>query len=310
MADVEAELCAAQLGVLVRELPLRTLVARGKDRGAWLNGLVTCNLAKLAPPAAAYGLIVAKNGKIQSEVYTLFGDDEALIGLDAARAEQMTEVLDRHLVMEDVELELTPAGAAKWAGAFGPRAEAACAAARAAGARAGVVRRGALPVAVFTPASPEVVACVLAACAPAAVASDEGWSRARIEHGIPERGVDFDDTNYPQEAALERDAVSFEKGCYLGQEAVFMLEKRGHVKRRLVQLRVDGPVAAGAPILTEEGAESGRVTSASERSTKNLALGYVKYKHARSGTALSVGGPGHDKSPATVTELLAIKPEE
>ena len=296
MADVEAELCAAQLGVLVRELPLRTLVARGKDRGAWLNGLLTCNLAKLAPPAAAYGLIVAKNGKIQSEVYTLLGDEDALIGLDAARAEQTTEVLDRHLVMEDVELELTPAGAAKWAGAFGPRA--------------GVVRRGALPVAVFTPASPEVVACVLAACAPAAVASDEGWSRARIEHGIPERGVDFDDTNYPQEAALERDAVSFEKGCYLGQEAVFMLEKRGHVKRRLVQLQVDGAVAAGAPIFTEEGAESGRVTSAVERSTKNLALGYVKYKHARSGTALSVGGPEHDKSPATVTELLAIKPEE
>jgi folate-binding protein YgfZ len=240
MADVEAELRAAQLGVLVRELPLRTLVARGKDRGAWLNGLLTCNLAKLAPPAAAYGLIVAKNGKIQSEVYTLLGDEDALIGLDAARAEQTTEVLDRHLVMEDVELELTPAGASKWAGAFGPLAEAACAAARAAGARAGVVRRGALPVAVFTPASPEVVACVLAACGPAVVASDEGWMRARVEHGIPERGVDFDDTNYPQEAALERDAVSFEKGCYLGQEAVFMLEKRGHVKRRLVQLQVDG----------------------------------------------------------------------
>jgi folate-binding protein YgfZ len=160
-----------------------------------------------------------------------------------------------------------------------------------------VVRRGALPVAVFTPASPEVVACVLAACGPAVVASDEGWMRARVEHGIPERGVDFDDTNYPQEAALERDAVSFEKGCYLGQEAVFMLEKRGHVKRRLVQLQVDGAVAAGAPIFTEEGAESGRVTSAVERSTKNLALGYVKYKHARSGTALSVGGPRTRQEP-------------
>jgi folate-binding protein YgfZ len=46
---------------------------------------------------------------------------------------------------------------------------------------------------------------------------------------VPRFGVDFDDTTYPQEASLEKTAVSFDKGCYLGQEVVCMLEMRGHV---------------------------------------------------------------------------------
>jgi hypothetical protein len=127
----------------------------------------------------------------------------------------------------------------------------------------------------------------------------------RVEHGIAEHGTDFDRDNYPQEPALEKDGVSFNKGCYLGQEAVFMLEKRGHVKKRLVQLMVDGPVATGDVITDAAGAEIGKVTSAVTRSIgSNLALGYVKYKHAVEGGELSAA-----KSPAKVTGLLAIKPE-
>ena len=120
----------------------------------------------------------------------------------------------------------------------------------------------------------------------------------------PSTGVDFDRDNYPQEPALEKDGVSFNKGCYLGQEAVFMLEKRGHVKKRLVQLVVDGPVAVGDAITSAEGAEIGKITSAIARPGSNLALGYVKYKYAVADTVLTTA-----KSPAKVTGLLAIKPE-
>ncbi len=56
---------------------------------------------------------------------------------------------------------------------------------------------------------------------------------------MPRFGVDFDDQTLPQEASLERLAVSFNKGCYLGQETVFMLEKRGHAKKRLMRLAID-----------------------------------------------------------------------
>jgi len=140
---------------------------------------------------------------------------------------------------------------------------------------------------------------------PAAIATEGAWDRARVEHGVTAFGVDFDDTNYPQEASLERDAVSFEKGCYLGQEAVFMLEKRGHVKKRIVQLHVDGAVETGDPITLPDGAEVGRVTSRAVRPAGgNLALGFVKYKQARADTELRVGA-----SRAVVTALLAVTPD-
>ncbi|NUP06651.1 MAG: folate-binding protein YgfZ [Polyangiaceae bacterium] len=304
MSDIEADLDAVQNGALLRALPLRTLIVRGPDRQAWLNGLVTCELAKARPGDAMYGLVVAKNGKIQSEIYVLLGEEDMVVGLRTEKAAEITETLDRHLVMEDVELELQEEGP-RWFAAFGPNAGKAVEAARARGERAGVVRRAGLDVAFITPAAQPTVDAVLQAAAPARVASDDGWTRVRVEHGIAEHGVDFDDSNYPQEPALERDAVSFNKGCYLGQEAVFMLEKRGHVKKRLVQLLVDGPIAMGDTITTNDGTEIGKVTSVALRDWKNLALGYVKYKHAKADVELKAGA-----SPATVTALLAIKAEE
>ncbi|MBJ7454276.1 MAG: hypothetical protein JHC71_19635, partial [Blastococcus sp.] len=62
--------------------------------------------------------------------------------------------------------------------------------------------------------------------------------------------VEVDATLYPQEASLEKLAVSFQKGCYLGQEVVYMLENRGHVKRKLVPLDLEGAAAALPAALT------------------------------------------------------------
>src|SRR5688572_7840914 len=137
----EADLDAVQNGVLIVDLPLRTLIVRGPDRVSWLNGLVTCELAKLATGTAAYGLIVAKNGKIQSEVYALLGAEDMQVGVRADKAEELQATLDKHLVMEDVELELGDPSD-KWKAALGARAPEAVQVARGATARAGLVRRG------------------------------------------------------------------------------------------------------------------------------------------------------------------------
>jgi glycine cleavage system aminomethyltransferase T len=80
-----------------------------------------------------------------------------------------------------------------------------------------------------------------------------------------------------------------------------MLEKRGHVAKRLVQLRCEALVERGAPIADPEGKTIGEVTSALAGQNGSLALGYVKYKYARSGRELVVEG-----APARVTERLAI----
>ena len=301
MSEIEEKLDGAGAGVLLVERELATLVVAGGDRKSWLNGLVTQDLAPLGEGAAALGLVVAKTGKIEAEVAMLLGAD-ILVGLPADRAELIREKLDRHLIMEDATIELAPE-VLVWVMAFGERAGDVVEIARAHGARAGLTRRSGLEVAVIAePPIGGARAAVLASIPSSTNASAEAWNRFRVAHGIAERAVDYaDDESYPQEAALERDEVSFAKGCYLGQEAVFMLEKRGHVQKRLVQLVSDAPLASGADIIDADGKNIGRVTSVSGR----LSLGVVKYKHARDGRELHVGGVV-----ARVTSLLAITPAD
>jgi hypothetical protein len=139
------------------------------------------------------------------------------------------------------------------------------------------------------------------------LATPEAFEAIRIEEGIARYGVDFDEQHYPQDASLEKLAVSFQKGCYLGQETVFMLGVRGHAKKRLVQLAVDGAddVPVGAPITApDDGAEVGKVTSRTKapEGAGVIALGYVKYKLAAAGAELQVAG-----RPARITRAPAPK---
>src|SRR5262249_12260625 len=107
----------------------------------------------------------------------------------------------------------------------------------------------------------------------------------------------FDKNFYPQEASLEGVAVSFSKGCYLGQEVVYMLENRGHVKKKLVPLRIaagDSPdtPARDAEVHAEDGSIVGNVTreTVDPANGDGLAIANVKRAHATPGTKLRVGG--------------------
>lgn len=93
--------------------------------------------------------------------------------------------------------------------------------------------------------------------------SPERFEAFRIEAGIPRLGVDVDSATIPQEAFLERDAVSFTKGCFVGQELVCRIDTRGHVNRYLRGLRLVGERVppAGATVIVD-GRERGTVTSA------------------------------------------------
>jgi folate-binding protein YgfZ len=95
----------------------------------------------------------------------------------------------------------------------------------------------------------------------AAPISDDAYEAMRIEAGIPRQGFDIDETTIAQEAFLERDAVSFTKGCFLGQELVCRIDTRGHVNRLLRRLRAEAPLVRGASVLAD-GKEVGTVTSA------------------------------------------------
>jgi folate-binding protein YgfZ len=115
----------------------------------------------------------------------------------------------------------------------------------------------------------------------------KAYERLRIAGGVPRLGVDVDDKTIPQEAGLEADAVSFTKGCFLGQELVCRIDTRGHVNRYLRRLRVvhiSGTLPAGADVVHD-----GRVVGAVTSSAGDLALAMVRHE-VGIGAMVHVGG--------------------
>lgn len=291
----EAERRAAVEGAILHARPdLTAFAVTGRDRLSWLNGLVTQDIGKLAAGHGAYALSVGKTGKILAELWILATRDSVLVVLARDRAEMIRAHFDKHLVMEDVELG-EPLAERGVVFAHGPRAADLVARARSSGADAAMIdwtgRRDAAVLIAGGPADALIEASIDDGVARV---GDDAWEEIRVAWGVPRFGVDFDEQTLPQEAALEKLAVSFNKGCYLGQETVFMLEKRGHARRRLCRIAVegDGPIAPGASISGSGDADVGAVTSvASSPDTEgSIALGYVKYKLATAGTALSIEG--------------------
>ena len=106
------------------------------------------------------------------------------------------------------------------------------------------------------------------------------FEAARVRAGVPRQGLDIDEKTIPQEAFLELDAVSFTKGCFLGQELVCRIDSRGHVNRLLRGLRIDpGAIAttppAGAGIVVGD-KEVGALTTVARSEDGVVALGYVR----------------------------------
>src|SRR6185295_5249556 len=121
--------------------------------------------------------------------------------------------------------------------------------------------------------------------------SEDTLEILRVEAGIARFGQDIDETNVVPETNLD-DAVSYTKGCYVGQEIIVRIKHRGHPAKKLTGLRfeTDQQIEPGAVILSKENQEIGRVTSAvvSPR-LGSIGLGYVRYEHLAEGTHVVVG---------------------
>jgi tRNA-modifying protein YgfZ len=133
----------------------------------------------------------------------------------------------------------------------------------------------------------------------AMIASEQAAEIVRIEHGRPRYGVDMDESTIPQEAGLNERAVSFTKGCYVGQETVARLYHRGKPNRLLRGLRLSEPASPGTELRLGE-KTVGRLSSATVSPAFGpIGLGLVR-REAQPGASLSVG----DGDPsATVVEL-------
>ena len=276
-----------------------TLRVTGPEARTWLNGLVTCDVLPVAEGRGAFGLALNKQGKIQSEILVVAVPDGLLVGVSAGVDLKLVAALDKFLVMEDVELGIASETYA-WADFHGLGAGAlAESAAQACGGHAAVVG--------FTPAGGATLVCertellelerFVTRTPTLALASDADWEAFRIEQALGRFGVDFTDSDNPHEAALDRRAVSWSKGCYLGQEVVCMQDMRGKLKRRLVALSVDGPELPEPGALVSSNASGntetvGEVTSValSPVTGKAVALARLKVPYFEGKLPLTLAG--------------------
>ncbi len=243
-------------GTLIHERTgIARFVLRGPGRVACLQGLVTCDVQRTDGRTSLFGAVLTAKGMIVTPLWIYLADDAIRLEAPEVAASQLEEVFRRTLPPRQCRWENATATTASL-GVYGPDAQ---------------PFAGALPaVARGAPGfdgQPPVAAArrfVEGALAQGAVrASETLIERCRIEAGIPRLGAEIDERTLPQEVRLEElGAVSYTKGCYVGQETVARLHFRGHANRKLVSVDLPGEPATLPHMVTFGDKPAGRITSA------------------------------------------------
>lgn len=313
-ANFAAEAAALRNGSgLVDRTAFDRLVLRGADRRRFLHGLVTCEVKGLADGAAVYGFFTDRQGKVLAETTIAALADRLLLELPPGRGAAIAEHLRRFLVADRVEIEAPALAAAALVGPLAPERAPGEAAALAPGAvvelagTPGVVaiRREIVGLPAVELVGEEAALAPLLEglrAAPGVVpVSEAALERVRVLAGIPRFGPDFGPDTLPQETGREEAAVSYTKGCYLGQEIVARIHYRGGVQRGFRGLRIAGALPpAGTPVFFE-GREAGRVGSGVADGGEGFALALL-HQRVPTGAAVRLGEGDHSPE-ATVVAL-------
>jgi folate-binding protein YgfZ len=297
----------------------------GADRATWLQGLLTNDVEALGPGRGCYAAWLTPQGRMLTDAVVLAEDDSLTVELPGPIVEPLFRQLNEAVFAEDVRLA-DESGGWRALGVYGDRAAEVIArslvgsrpsthvldAARLTGWTE--LEHAALPhlgrlLRVGTYGVPGYLLRVPVdqadlwtsrlRLAGATLATVEAIEYARIETGRPRFLVDMDADTIPLEAGIEARAISFTKGCYVGQEVIVRVVHRGggRVARKLVGLAIDGPDVplARAAVKAEKG-EIGRVTSAawSPRLLRTVALAYVHRDYVTPGSQVTVHCNGAD----------------
>jgi folate-binding protein YgfZ len=292
---------------------LRLMGARAAEM---VTGLVTNDVAALVPGQGCYAAALTAKGKIVADV-RVFVEEESVLVDAPPRAAAAWSAMVRKFVNPRIAPHADETASLRDIGVFGATARhvvseltgvpAPALAALAPyahmsvevdGVSIRIVRVPELEVEGFellVPADAFTPLWTRAVAAGATPAGLEAWDIARVEAGRPEWGVDMDDTTIPQEANFDAlHAISYTKGCYVGQETVARVHFRGHVNRHLRGLRAAGvePIHSGATVHDESGAQVGDVRSA-VRSPRlgAIALAMIR-REVEPGAALIARSPG------------------
>jgi aminomethyltransferase len=142
-------------------------------------------------------------------------------------------------------------------------------------------------------------------------AGKETFETIRIEAGIPQYGVELSEEVLPQEAGLEKMAISYTKGCYIGQETIARLHYLGHTNRSLVGLLLDQNIPEKNDTIISGDKKIGLITSTtySPSLKRIISLGFLQRQYVQPGTAVEIDHRG-EKIKAVVTELPFYRSEQ
>jgi folate-binding protein YgfZ len=277
------------------------LALTGPDAKTFLQGQVTNDIERLEPGQGCYAAFLTHKGKMLGDMRVLDTGDELLLDTERVTLQGLFNMIRRFKLGSDVELHKRTLEMGLLS-LIGPDARR-VAHARALGAaehdNAHADIDGRRVILVTTDAGVDVfcdaadTAAVAAAleAAGAVPASEQAAEIVRVERGRPRYGIELDDNVIPQEAGLNERAVSFTKGCYVGQETVARLFYRGKPNRYLRGLRLSDPATTGDALRIGE-KQVGRVATAVVSPEHGpIALAIVR-REANPGDTVSVGENG------------------
>ena len=277
------------------------LALTGADAAEFLQGQVSNDVEALAPGQGCYAAFLTPKGKMLGDLRILHLGDELFLDTERTSLQELFNLIMRFKLGREVELYKRTLERGLLS-LIGPDARAVAGATTLGGAEhdsASAVLGGRPVRLVATDVGVDVVCdsaytdeiAAALRTAGAVPVSEAAAEVVRVEHGRPRYGVDLDDSVIPQEAGLNERAVSFTKGCYVGQETVARLFYRGKPNRRLRGLRLGAPVERGEPLHFGE-REVGRVGSAVVSPVHGpIALALVR-REAADGETVTVGDSG------------------
>lgn len=291
----------------------------GRDRQAFLQGMVTGDVAALAPGQGCYAFVLDATGHVLADARVLCLVDSLLLDVEPGLAPFVAQTLDKYLIMEKCRIsdESGETGQLFLGGHHAASVLARLGIENSEHWHEGENRTLPLAGGEFVVAATRLVPGPgfdlygTASTLPALIArlgeaadaqydaqalSPDALDAFRVEAGVPRFGIDIDPKVLaPETGAAAQRAISYKKGCYIGQEIVARIDARGHTNRTLAGffLGEEGDALPAPGTLIEADArEVGRLTSVVHSPTLNrpIALGYVRGEFSAPGTMVAVGG--------------------
>ena len=286
------------------------LALTGTEAKSFLQGQVTNDVEALTPGTGCYAAFLTPKGKMLGDMRVLDTGDELLLDTERVALQPLFNMIRRMTIGYDAQLHkrtlergllsLIGPGSDAVAGASGLDAtEHAHTELEVGGVTARAIRTDVGIDLLCDSGQTETLRASLLA-AGAVLVSDATAECVRIERGRPRYGVELDDRVIPQEAGLNERAVSFTKGCYVGQETVARLHYRGKPNRLLRGLRLSEPAEPGAPLTSGEREVGVLASVAVSPRLGPIGLALVR-REAEIGSRVDVGAG--DRAGAEVVEL-------